>query len=429
MFVSFPALPVGVQLLCIVLLALWVPLAGAQPAAESELTLAGAIERALAGNPQLAQFPLRAESLRGQARTLAQRPALTMEAELENFGGGDDYRGSSGLETTLALSSAVELGGKRGARLALSDARLAMLESERHIATLDLLGDVTRRFIQLVYRQQRIALAQAAHRLAGETLASISLRRDSGAASQIDQLRAQAELQRAELALEAELSQLRIERAALAVLWNAEAPEAFRARGDLFAFGADDEFETLFTRVTESPFVRQFAGEARLKAAEERLARGNSVADIGWSLGARHFRQGGDMALVAGFSLPLFSGARAAGERQSAAAERELVTLKRQTALLSLRHQLYAAYWQRQQAVRNSRVLHTQVIPDLQQVLSQIQSGYAQGRFSYLDLTSAKRELLDARLDLLDSAAAAQRLGADIEQLTAQSLRAATSEE
>jgi len=116
-------------------------------AAESPLTLSDAMSRAMAQNPLLKVFDLRLDGLQGRRVTADLNPALEAGAEIENFLGTGDVRGLAGAELTLTLSSTLELGGQRQARVSAIDSRLGLIEAERRAETLDLLGQVTQRLL------------------------------------------------------------------------------------------------------------------------------------------------------------------------------------------------------------------------------------------------------------------------------------------
>lgn len=113
---------------------------------DTSLTLAEAMEHAMAKNPALQVFPLREKGLQGSAMTDALRPALEAGVEFENFAGSGDTSGTDSMDTTLSLSSVLELGNKRDARIAVADARINQLQAEREVAALDVSGEVARRF-------------------------------------------------------------------------------------------------------------------------------------------------------------------------------------------------------------------------------------------------------------------------------------------
>jgi len=390
--------------------------------AEGTLSLETAMELTLTQNPQLRVFDFRDEALRGQAETAALKPAIEIGADVENIVGTGNVQGVDGAELTVSVSSVIELGNKREARMASIGARRGQLNAEMQVDALDLLGEVTRRYIENLAAQNRLSLAQDAESLARETLQIVQDRASAGATPDVEVLRAEAALSQAELLVSSEENQLRYAQVALAELWGETNPTFESVTGDIYQIEETVSFENLFSRVQLNPFIQIFASEERMREAEVRLARTQSTADPRWSLGARRFQEGGDLGLVAGFSIPLFSATRNRGAVRSAIAARDEVEVRREVALLNLRTQLFNAFQNRQQALITIDTLQTRTIPLLTEALSETQAAYESGRYSYLEWVTARQELIGARSTLIDAATAALRHGADIEQLTAEPL-------
>ncbi len=391
-------------------------------AADGTLSLESAMELTLTQNPQLRVFDFRVEALQGQSETAALKPALEIGADIENIVGTGNLQGIDGAELTVSVSSVIELGNKRDARMASIGARRGQLDAERQIEALDLLGELTRRYIDNLAAQSRLSLAQDEVSIASETLQIVQDRAAAGATPELEVLRAEAALSQAELLVSAEESRLRYAQVALAALWGETNPTFESVTGDLYQIEQTVGFENLFARVEQNPFIQVFASEERLREAEVRLARTQSTADPRWSLGARRLQEGGDVGLVAGFSMPLFSATRNSGAVRSAIAARDEVEVRREVALLNLRTQLFNAFQNRQQALVTIDTLQTRTIPLLTEALSETQAAYESGRYSYLEWVTARQELIGARSTLIDAATAALRHGADIEQLTAEPL-------
>ncbi|MDO8272026.1 MAG: TolC family protein [Gammaproteobacteria bacterium] len=390
--------------------------------ADDTLSLESAIERTLSQNPRLRVFEFRDEALRGQADTAALNPPLEIGADIENINGTGSLTGINGAELTISLSSVIELGDKRQARVAAVGARRGQLDAERQIDALDLLGEVTRRYIGVLVAQEKLSLAQDAESLARETIQSVETRAAAAATPDAEVLRAQAALSQAELLVSAEQNQLSYARVALSALWGDTEPDFELVSGDLFQVEQQSGFEELFARVQQNPFIEAFAHEERLREAELRLARTQLESDLRWSVGARRLQENSDMALVAGFSIPLFTAERNRGAERSAVAAREEVGVRREAALINLHSQLFNAFQNRQQAITTINTLQTNTIPLLDQALSETRAAYESGRYSYLEWVAARQELLNARATLIDAAAAALSYGAEIEQLTAEPL-------
>ena len=295
--------------------------------------------------------------------------------------------------------------------------------------SLALLGEVTRRYVDVLAAQEQTSLAEEADELASQTLKIVKKRATAGATPDAEVKRAQAAASQALLTLFSTRQQLDYLKVALAALWGETSPKFATIDGDLFHFGTDVEFEMLYAKMEKNPAIQIFAAENRLKEAEVRLAQTQSKADISWSVGARRFQESDTSALVAGFSMPLFSSKRSAGEISTALAQRNEILVQKDVALLNMHTQLFRAFHNRKQAILTTKALQNTIIPALAAALKETESAYERGRYSYLEYVSARQELLGARRTLIESASSALTYGAEIEQLTAEPLSATQQSE
>ncbi len=386
------------------------------------MNLGTAVKMTLEQNPELQVYRLRDFGLAGLEKTAGLSPQFGISAEAENFAGSGDVEGVDAAEFTLALSSVIELGEKRQARIAAANAQRLVVDAERQARALDLIGEVTLRFVDVVANQARLDLAVSARTLATDVLASVERRIDAGAAPEAERFRARAQLTQSELAVTDAQSRLRTSLLSLSVLWGDAEPDFVRVEGNLENSGNSGDFNELYERALRNPAIELFASEERLREAELQLARSQSSADIDWSVGVRQFQDTDDTALVAGVSVPLFSSQRNAGALQAAQAARDEVTVQRESALLALRATLFDAYQQRKLGIETAELLHAEVIPALTRALQLTQAAYENGRYGYQEWVAARQELISARSALIDAQADALQSGATIEQLTAEPL-------
>jgi cobalt-zinc-cadmium efflux system outer membrane protein len=108
-----------------------------------------------------------------------------------------------------------------------------------------------------------------------------------------------------------------------------------------------------------------------------------------------------------------------------AAALRDRVAADEAAARVEARTRLFALYTELEQAGRETAVLRDEILPGLEQALAATRYAYERGRYGYLELVDAQRELLEARGSLIDAAVAARELHIDIERLTGEPLAAA----
>lgn len=397
---------------------------GAEVAGEAAptLTLGQAIERALAGNPALAgfAFALKAQDARiGQA---AQRPATEASFELENVLGSGDFSGLDAAEGTFALSQVLELGGKRDARGAAARSGLELLAVERQVAQLDVLAEVTRRFVAAAAAGETLLLARDGVALGRATVDDVERRVRAAKSPEAELLRARAALSRELLEEERAAAELRAARQALAATWGSSRADFSAVRADLYRMPVLADFEALAARLDANPDFLRFASVARLRDAESRLARSLGRPDLEVSGGVRRLEESDDQALVMGISVPLFAGRRAAPAIAEADALRALADVERDAARLEARTRLYALYEQLRQAIRETDALRGDVLPQLDEALRATQYAYDRGRYGYLELADAQGAFLEARGAAIASAATAQQLLTEIERLTGEPL-------
>lgn len=387
-----------------------------------ELSLADASRLALQNNPELQSFLWRLKALDAVAETAALKPGYELGVEVENLLGSDEFSGTDSAEWTVSISSVMELGDRRQARIIHSDSRLALAQAEREAQALDVLGEVTRVFITVLSLQEQQRFAREAVKLANTSLQLVSQRAKRGAAPEAERLRAQAALAQAQLQEQALEAQLASRKFALATLWGAHETPSERLAGNLYHFTRAEDFASLFEQLDQSPTLRVFANEMRLRDAELALARSQSAADIRWSMGVRHFAADGAAALTAGVSVPLFTSRRNRGEVQAALAAQHETALHREAAKLRLKARLFEAWQTHQTNFAAVQQIQSEILPNLELALQQTHRAFEQGRYSYAEWTAAQRELLEAQLALVDAATNALLNRTLIEQLMGVSL-------
>lgn len=419
-----PSLPYRRWSLCITLwlVTLWAP--AQTQTHDNTLALPTAIARTLDENPSLEVFAFRRQALEGERETANLRPGQELGFEAEDFAGTGDARTFQGTEFSVSISSVIEIGGKRDARVNVVGNRYQQLEAQRQVEALELFGEVTRRFVLVLAAQNRLVIAEETAQLTEEAFAEVKTLSDAGVAPLADVKRAEAAAGQARLTVSAEQRQFDYLKVALASMWGETTPRFESVEGNLFEFGEAVPFEQLFAKVEQNPAIQIFAAEERLRAAELRLARTQSSTDIRWSVGVRRLQESNDTALTAGFSIPLFSGSRNRSAITAASAASNEVFVRREVALLNMHTQLFNAYTNRAQAILTVESLQSDIIPALADALEETQQAYQRGRYRYLDYLTARQEWVTARRALIDAATATLSYGVEIEQLTAEPLTA-----
>lgn len=394
--------------------------------AQAGLTLTDALAHALRDSPELRVYPYQRRAAEAEKLQAGLRPNPELNVTLENFGGTGEVRGTRSLETTLALSQLIELGRKRDHRIGIADAGLGGTQVDYNIARLDVLAETTRRFIDVAQAQVEVDQAQSAIALVQKTRESVERRIQAGAASTAERNRVAIVELRAQLDLSRAQGELASKRLALAAMWGSTSADGSAVLGELAALPDLLDFEVLATKLDGSPDLRRFMAERRLREAEVRLAQAQAVPDLTIGAGVRRLESGNsgtagasaDYGLVASLNLPLPMGNRNQGAIAAAQARVEQSDAERGLALLRARSVLFGLYQSATQARREARALGGDALAQAEQALSLTQRGFANGRFSLLELIDAQRQVLELRQQTSAAQADAHRLDAEIERLT-----------
>jgi len=379
------------------------------------LTLAEALDRAGASSPfqDAAAAGIRAAG--AQRRVAGLRPNPSIVGEAENVAGTGIYQGLRSSETTLGLALPLELGGKRGARIAVAEAQIGRAGLQAEIARADLRLRVTQTYNAAAAAQRRVAIAEEQVGIAAEVLRAARIRVQAGRASPLEEQRADVARFAAEGALE------RTRR-------SAEAASGNLAR--LLGTPVGQFDRSWFDAVPSAGTMRQMATSGTLTVAaaradldtataQVRLARSQRVPDLTVSASARRLEQTNDVAAVFGVSIPLnvFNNGRAS--IAVAEAQREQSDAQRRVALLDAEQDVATAQADAENAATTARNAAGPALAAATEAARIARIGYREGKFGQLDLLDAERTLLETRTAAIDALAAHHDAQARLERLTA----------
>lgn len=404
-------------------LAFWLSANAAPPdnlpvSPDAPLTLPEASAAALLGNPEFESFNYALRATEAERIQAGLRPNPKLSIQFQDPTGTGNLRDARGLETTLLLSQVLELGGKRERRQRAAAMRLGLLEADYEILRLDVLAEVARRFVHVVRDQALLAVAREAVTLAERTRGAAQTRVAAARAPRTELSRAKIALARARIELEHREHELKSSRRALAASWGDLQPRFERAAADLFVLPTVGDFEQLTAQLRESPDLQRFLTERRLREAQLRLAQARGTPNAQVGAGVHRVEAFDDQGIMLTFSigLPVFD----RNQGNIAAAKERLTQIgsKRRARLIAAQTVLFATYQELLHARTEAQVLAETVIPEARQALDEITAGYRAGRFSYLELADARRELIQLQSEAITAAADYHRFLIEIERLT-----------
>ncbi len=379
------------------------------------LTLAEALDRAGASSPFQDAAAAGIRAAEAQRRVAGLRPNPSIVGEAENVAGTGIYQGLRSSETTLGLALPLELGGKRGARIAVAEAQIGRAGLQAEIARADLRRRVTQTYNAAAAAQRRVIIAEDQVNIAAEVLRAARVRVRAGRASPLEEQRADVARISAEGALE------RTRR-------SAEAASGNLAR--LLGMPVGQLDRSWFDAVPSAGTMRPMATSGTLTvaaaradldtaSAQVRLARSQRVPDLTVSASARRLEQTNDVAAVFGVSIPLnvFNNGRAS--IAVAEAQREQSDAQKRAALLDAEQDVATAQADAENAATTARNAAGPALAAATEAARIARIGYREGKFGQLDLLDAERTLLETRTAAIDALAAHHDAQARLERLTA----------
>lgn len=362
------------------------------------LTLEEAVAKAQQHSPMLEAANAGVQAAEAGTRVARAFPNPTLSVDSENVLGSGPYRSFDEHETTAQLSMPLELSGKRRARI---DAAMA----ERDVETIALQAtraEVTYRatlaFIEVAAARRQNEAAQERLQLARQLVDAAQIRLLAGKTSPIDGQRAEAQR------IAAEIESARAARAANLAIANLSRLTGDAVGGDVIAPWFEDVSASATTAEGTTSLVHATA-EAKVAAASARLreARRSRFPDLTVSVGTRRFGATGDNAAVLGISLPLplLNSGGAEVARTRAEVDRATANLSVIEAEIEQENATARAELADRQAVATATRDFAMAVALEAARIARI--GYAEGKFSQLDLIDAESALAATRSTAIDA--------------------------
>jgi cobalt-zinc-cadmium efflux system outer membrane protein len=371
------------------------------------LTLAAAIDRAMAVNPALAAARVQRSVALAGVGVAGERPNPELRVELEKETPKEAY----------GLTVPVELGGKRGRRLAVEQARVRTTDAQIAVSAADVRDAVRRAYFARLGAEARLDELQAVHALGVRVRDAARQRFESGSAPRLEVLQAELALSQADNEVEAAQGAVLGARyqlnALLALPLDAATPLAGSLEpGDLPA--PDAAVRRAQAASAELALIDHQIEEQQFRVA---LARALQVPDVTpeatLTRGAEPEFSTGWRAAVA-IAVPIFT-THSAGVRVEQTTLDQLGAERRATAA-RIAGAVAAAAAQagadRQQYLRFS----TQILPQAVEVERMAEDSYRLGQTGIAAFLQALQATRDARLRALQAAEDYQAALADLER-------------
>ncbi|ROM19017.1 outer membrane protein, cobalt-zinc-cadmium efflux system [Pseudomonas sp. NFPP10] len=395
---TFPRISARAARTCVLTLLLALASQSASAVEQPLLSLDSALARAFANNPELAAARWEIDIAQGarQQAGLIPNPVLSVDAE-------DTRRDSR--TTSVKLSQALELGGKRGARIDVASRgqELAALELERRRNQLR--ADVLDAYYAALRAQERTQLAGRSLALAERGVAVAQGRVNAGKASPVEATRAQVQL--AEVRLELNRGQMEQDNAyrRLAMVTGAATSDFAGVQEQPLALAALPAPAQLLGRLPETTELRLAEQEVVQREASLGLEKAQRIPDLDVSVGSQYDASARERVNLVGLSMPLPLFNRNQGNVLSAARRADQARDLRNATELRLRTETRQALEQWNTARGEVQSFNQTILPAAQRAVDSATQGFEMGKFSFLDVLDAQRTLIGARTQYLAAVA------------------------
>ena len=370
------------------------------------LTLDEALKSVAGKSPELRAARAEAEASRADIRAASAWSNPELEFESEGIGG--DYKGTDSAEYSLMLSQEFPTSGKiRKGRMAASHAAsaasAAVLEAGRDVesAVRQVFADAQAAQEVLAVREQQLALA--------EELVSVSQkRREAGAASELEVLRAEMMLESGrgeKLSAEKMCGATQLKLAKLLGF-----PGFGKLEGDFFQLL---EIPKGLAFRTTHPALQRFQALENEADAKTALAKSSQLPDVTFGAGARYEEDGNAHSYLfsASIPLPLFSRGRA--ETLAAGLRAEAVRFGNEAARREIEIELGSALAEFESAVADVVRCRDVLCPKAERSVELIRSD-ASGRYGWLERIEVQQVLAETRIRMIEAQRTALKAHAEL---------------
>ncbi len=368
------------------------------------LTFDQAVRRA-ANRPAVAIAGTEVDAVRAEAAG-ARRPIYNPELGVAigpRFGGGQTL-----LDAEVSLAQTIELGGKRDARRAVADARVAAAGSNLVQAQLDAEFEVWRAFQLTLLARARIDATREAEALATQLVTASSDRQALGAGTQLqinlatlEGGRARHDRLDAENAYDAALAEL-------ARVIGAAPDERLEPVGELATLPAAalDEDALVARALANRPDLDVARAGLRVARAEVRLANAEATPNLTASV-SYGYEQDLDTdfhAVMAGLSISLPVRNRNQGARSAARARVRGAELEQDRRTVDVEREVRVAIRAYARAREALLGFDREINERLHDNLELAHESFVAGKLDYFEFSVVRRDLVANRLAFLDAA-------------------------
>jgi outer membrane protein, heavy metal efflux system len=386
----------------------------AQTAMENALaesrTLASVIDLAVDRNKELSAARLEIEAVAATIIQAGARPNPEISVLME------DTRKST-RTTTYQLNQAIELGGKR-------DARIDAAQRAHDIAVLafsakraQIKAGVSAAFFETLIAQEKWRLAQELLTLTERTTTMTSRRVSAGKISPVEETKARVADANARLALSQAASDLTLARKRLAAYWGDLESSFSLSAGNAEILPPLPAIAQLIERVNDGPAIKLARLEVDHRRALARIERTKRMPDLTVSLGNKRDEEARRNMWIIGVSMPLPLFDSNQGNEMEALKRVDKARDEQAATEIRIQGEAAQSYERIRYATQEADALRREIIPGAESAYHAAIRGFELGKFSFLEVLDAQRTYFQAKSQYWQALANAHLASAELDRL------------
>jgi outer membrane protein, heavy metal efflux system len=324
----------------------------------------------------------------------------------------------------VAVDLPIELGGKRGKRIAVAQEEQKATEIDLNVLGRQIRRRTREAFFRSLSAREQTAQAKTALALATRVRDLVQQRFEAGAVAELEVLQAEVELARATADYETTAQAQRSADVVLAALLNRAIDTPLAIEGRLDVTPPATSLESLTAEAMQSNAdLLKSAQDLRTEEKRLTLAKAERIPNLDLSAGADFnsppdFRTGGKGGIS--MTLPLLY--RGQGEVAISSARLELLRLTVVSQRVNASAQVASAYFDYMAKARQAQQYRERIVPQTVRMEQMAEDSYQAGKTNMLTLLDAQRRLNDIQKAYLDALFAAQSSFAALEEAVGASL-------
>ncbi|MBC3884102.1 TolC family protein [Undibacterium sp. FT31W] len=379
-----------------------------EPAAP--LTLTAALRLALQANPDLSAARQETAAAEGQVMQAGASPNPDLSLQVEDL--RKDTR-----TTTLLVNQALELGGKRNARITAAERGRDAAQADLAAKRAEIRAAVISAFFDVAAAQERLRLSQVSLELAQHATTAAAHRVAAGKISPVDETKARVAEATVRLELNQANGELTTARKRLTALWGNPSPRFDRAESQFEALPILPALTELQARAGQAPALMRAQIEVERRIALVQVEQSKRTPDLTLSVGVKRAEDLGRNQAVLGVSVPLPLFDRNQGNLFEALRRTDKARDELSASRLRVDTDTAQAYERYANARQEAEALRQEILPGAQTAYDAATKGFKFGKFGFLDVLDAQRTYLQAKSQYVRALLDAYHAAAEIDRI------------